>query len=86
MPIRLPECVGKPYRPSNGTEGDMFMERFCFNCVHDGYTEETPEAGCELIIRSMAYKTSDPDYPKEWVFDENGVPKCTRFERREPCS
>ena len=80
MPIRILECAGKLYRPSNGTEGDMFQALWCERCVHDGYTDETPELGCELIRRSMAYFTTDPEYPREWIFDPEGVPMCIRFE------
>ena len=72
MPIRLPNSAGKPYRPSNGTEGDVFMEMFCYRCKH--YDD------CEIIVKTMAFEKDDPEYPKEWKFDAEGCPTCTAFE------
>jgi hypothetical protein len=28
---------------------------------------------------SMAFEIDDPEYPEEWVYDEDGRPKCTAF-------
>ena len=71
MPILMPECAGKPYQPSNGTEGMMFMERWCDLCTKDN---EAEEIFCDILTQSFKGKV------KEWVFDEQGVPKCTAFE------
>lgn len=65
--------MSKPYRPSNGTEGDFFMAEFCFRCGRD--TEEKP---CKLLGNSLAYEIGDPEYPKEWITDEEGS-RCTAF-------
>ncbi len=73
MPIKLPECAGKPYRPSNGTEGEIFQEMFCYRCVHD------EGDGCEIVLLSWLYKIDEPKYPKEWVFDKEGCPTCIKF-------
>jgi len=65
-----------PYRPSNGTEGAMFMDQFCLRCAVDTDT-------CEIIFRSECNYTEDPDYPPEWVSDDDvGLvnPRCTAFE------
>lgn len=53
----------RKFRPSNGLEGDMFMERNCDRCAKDD-----PEKGieCPLIAASMAYEIDDPRYPVEW--------------------
>jgi len=61
----------QPYRPSNGSEGDAFMARWCFKCIK--------ESGCSILMGAMAGKS-----PKQWVQDESG-PKCTSFQdhRRE---
>ena len=76
MPIRLPKSAGKPYRPSNGTEGEMFMAEFCDRC-------SKCDVGCQIIVASMAFEKDDPEYPKEWVFDSEGCPTCTAFEESE---
>lgn len=69
----------KPYRPSNGTEGEMFMGRFCERCVKDNPDEDQ---GCEILMMTMALDTDDEGYPSEWVQDHNG-PRCTAFEQRQ---
>lgn len=82
MPYQILELTGKPYRPSNGTEGDMFKERFCAQCKHDD--EDNPGLGCEEIaMYTFILNLDDRDYPPEWVHDEEGRPTCTKFERRD---
>ena len=52
---------GRPYRPSNGCEGDWFMNKWCARC-----TKQDPgHIGCQIIAGSMAYSLKDPEYPKE---------------------
>jgi len=63
------------YRPSNGTEGEGFMARFCANCRRD-QDEDEP---CTIATWAMAVDADDPDYPTEWIVDESG-PRCTAFD------
>ena len=69
------------YRPSNGTEGEIFMAAWCERCKRD---EGFPESGCQIIADSMAFAVKDPRYPKEWMYDEGDVfgttARCTAFE------
>lgn len=65
--------MSKPYRPSNGSEGEGFMEAFCFRCARDG--EDSP---CFILGRALGHNIGDPDYPPEWVQDEQGS-RCTAF-------
>lgn len=68
----------RPYQPCNGTEGEIFMSRFCFACDKDK-REDRP---CRILGRSMAFNVGDPEYPKEWVMDAEGWPgnpRCTAF-------
>lgn len=76
---------GKPYRPSNGTEGMIFIEGWCGKCWHDRQMRANPEGceGCEILARSFAYSIDDPEYPKEWRYDEIGLPMCAAFRREE---
>ncbi len=71
----------KPYRPSNGSEGEWFMGRYCENCHFDQKYQRTQDGkhGCKIIVYSFAYDIGHPKYPKEWVEDENG-PRCTKYE------
>ena len=53
----------KPYRPSNGTEGVMFMAEQCETCARDS------EDGCPIHLASVANLPTEPEYPAEWVVD-----------------
>jgi hypothetical protein len=69
----------RPYRPSNGTEGDLFHSWFCFRCQHD--SEDNP---CDILTRTFALPLGDPEYPAEWIEDDvswpqNSNPRCTAF-------
>lgn len=73
------------YRPSNGTEGTGFMERFCNRCTKDAaYREsEDSEDGCKILLATLIYDEADENYPPEWIADDNvGLvnPRCTAFE------
>lgn len=74
-------CAGKPYRPSNGTEGEIFQETWCAGCEADrGFREDHERFdGCPIIANTMALAIDDPDYPKEWVYRSDGQPMCSAF-------
>ena len=63
--------AGKKYRPSNGTEGDLFMSSFCHNCAND------INEYCSIIDYSMAFDIEDDEYPKELIISTDGQPRCT---------
>jgi len=66
----------KPYRPSNGSDGELFMLEFCYRC--ERYDEDT---GCPILFASMAYDLGDAEYPKEWVKEDDGSEaRCTAFQ------
>lgn len=65
------------YQPSNGTEGMSFYCDWCETCVNEGDVEDGE--GCEILGRTMVYKVEDSEYPKEWCYDEQGVPCCTAY-------
>jgi hypothetical protein len=73
--------IGKPYQPSNGTEGMMFMERWCDNCKHQG--SEDAEDWCMIMLRTMAHNPKDAEYPVEWRIGSDHQPECTAFEEEE---
>lgn len=64
------------YRPSNGTEGLWFMERWCDHC-----TKDTKSKPCRILGRTMAFEVTDRSYPRAWIEDEDG-PRCTAFSDR----
>jgi len=70
--------VSVPYRPSNGVEGEMFMERFCFRCAKDAAFQNGIGDSCPIAAATMIYDEDDPKYPPEWI-EEDGYPRCTAF-------
>lgn len=72
MPICYPGNAGQPYRPSNGSEGDIFQETFCYRCHNSPI--------CPIPNMTRAVDVDHKDYPKEWKFDSDGKPTCTAFE------
>ena len=68
---------GEKYCPSNGTEGEYFMEKFCYHCIHDNGDKVI----CPILMASMSYYPSDPKFPKEWIYDGLGNPTCTNHKR-----
>jgi hypothetical protein len=63
--------AGKPWRPSNGFEGDLFTSAFCSRCKHG--------VACDIFLLSLGCGLSDPDYPSELVISDRGQPTCTAF-------
>jgi hypothetical protein len=64
--------TGEKFRPSNGTEGDLFMFAHCWQCAH--------ENNCEIIGKTMLYAVEDEEYPAQWQYGDDGQPTCTEFE------
>lgn len=70
----------RPYRPSNGTEGEIFMEQFCHRCAKYPDDPNDPNQ-CDILARSFFHQVGEPEYPKEWIEDGNlENPRCTAFE------
>ena len=74
---------GEVYRPANGTEGMIFMAHFCERCSEDNFNDDEDTGGCEIMARSMAFGEKDPNYPKEWTYDKDGLPICAAFSERK---
>lgn len=84
----LIEDAGKPYRPSNGTEGDLFDDSYCDNCKRESEyrskpLEGIPGQGCRILAAVLWNGVESPTYPKEWIYGEDGQPTCTAFEQKE---
>lgn len=65
----------KPYRPSNGFEGEIFYHNWCAKCTMD---DPPNHKMCPIYGASLIYKTTDSEYPPQWVETEDG-PECTAF-------
>jgi hypothetical protein len=66
----------KPYRPSNGTEGECFIASWCGTCGLSAAPEDL--IGCSITGRTMLHDVDDADYPAEWIFAD-GKPRCTAW-------
>lgn len=70
----------RPFRPSNGTAGMEFEQRWCERCRW--------EDGCSILPLTLVLEVGDPGYPPEWVCGEKWPrkgapqPQCTAFEPR----
>lgn len=71
--------MDKKYRPSNGTEGDFFMNKFCYQCINDNPDHNAKSPRCNIMTLSMCLDVDDKDYPKEWIYDSEDKPICTSF-------
>jgi hypothetical protein len=62
------------YRPSNGTEGLIFMRNFCFRCKK--------EKECKILPATLFLEADDEGYPKEWTWVpvDMSTPSCSEFE------
>lgn len=74
MPYRFPQLAGKPFMPSNGTDGMIFCSEFCDNCIH-----QHPDADNERQCTDILLKSLIGEQPKEWIYDKLGQPTCTAF-------
>ena len=70
----------KKYRPSNGTEGMWFEDKFCDNCINQNPNPDL-KPFCEILCNALCYDLSDKEYPSEWTYDVNGKPTCTSFKK-----
>lgn len=76
----------EPYRPSNGTEGEIFMSNWCERCKKDAAHRRDPDAGkgCRIIVYMMGFHIGDKEYPRQIVQTagvpwEERNPRCTAF-------
>lgn len=70
-----PPANGKPFRPSNGTEGCIFESRYCEHCSRDAAFRHDMENndGCEILAAAHA-----GEQPPQWVW-RDGMGHCTNF-------
>lgn len=70
--------MNRKYRPSNGSEGDWFTDKFCMNCIHCD-PDPCGKKQCKILLATMCYYVTDKEYPSEWTYDENEKPVCTAW-------
>jgi hypothetical protein len=72
------KLTGKKYCPSNGSEGDWFEDKFCMNCIHTN-PDPHKKPQCDIWCSALCFRVDEPDFPKEWIYDENDEPVCTSW-------
>lgn len=74
----------KAYEPSNGTEGAIFMIEFCYQCKNELFIHTNNESHhkCDILTRSLMWSKNEPDYPTEWII-QNNQPTCTAFVKHQ---
>jgi hypothetical protein len=82
LALRIKESGDTKYRPSNGTEGERFMELYCYQCAKWPDDPDAPSQ-CQISFDSYFYDIEHEKYPKEWRYKE-GQPTCTAFVDRNP--
>jgi len=71
---------GQQYTPSNGTEGEVFLDEWCRNCARDkSMREGAPLEDCDDNERCDIIAASYRGEAKEWVYGSDGQPKCTAY-------
>jgi len=85
-PYQIKSMAGKPYRPSNGTEGADFEYQWCRRCVHDADFQRTGPGGdgCPIFFLVLLHDIGEPEYPCHWTHNAEGEPVCTAFEEVKP--
>jgi hypothetical protein len=80
------DIVGTKYRPSNGSEGELFVSSWCGTCARDhGMLKGLPleecddNQVCDIIARTYAYDINDPRYPDDWQYGADGQPRCHAY-------
>lgn len=72
--------MDRKYRPSNGDEGMWFTGTYCMNCIHCDPNPNGPKQ-CEILGKTLWLSVNDPEYPAEWIYDEQGKPICTAWKK-----
>lgn len=68
--------MSRSYEPSNGTEGMYFTDEFCMQCIHCD-PDPDGEKQCDILLNTLCFSIGDPEYPEEWIYDEDDKPTCT---------
>lgn len=68
------EWAGKPYLPSNGTEGMYFTSEFCDCCIRQHPDPDNKRQCNDILLEALI-----GNQPPEWKYDAMGSPTCTAF-------
>lgn len=63
--------MSEKYFPSNGTDGAIFMDNYCYECYK--------EKNCSILFNALVNNKE----PKQWIYGDDGYPTCTSFKSIE---
>jgi len=69
------------FRPSNGTDGEIFMCDFCYHCINEKWIHDQKEGDkkCEILSKMILLDTDNKNYPEELTYDTEDYPICTAY-------
>jgi hypothetical protein len=70
--VSFPELAGKPYRPANTTEGEIFENFFCNRCIRNVHN-------CKIQLAGLFFSKNEREFPQQWTHTVAGQPTCTDF-------
>ena len=73
--------MAKAYRPSNGTEGAIFMAAWCEKCARMDFSDE--DSLCPIMGAALAFGIGDEEYPDAWQYSDDGTPICSEFQAEQ---
>ena len=72
------------YRPSNGSEGIWFEDKFCQKCAKETWNAETDKGiKCPILDGMLLYGIDEKEYPSELIYEDKN-PTCTAFKLPKP--
>lgn len=63
-----------PFKPADGAEALKFEAVFCENCAKNNRARI-----CPILVASSINDVTDPAYPEQWRFGDQG-PECTAYQ------
>ncbi len=75
-----PSYAGTPFQPCNGTGMMVFTDVFCDRCLNM-HPDPEKKPKCEILMYTMIRSPGDKEYPTEWIYDREGWPVCTAWQK-----
>ena len=69
--------MNKPYLPSNGTEGMMFEEQWCEQCIRHSI-DPNAKTQCIHLLRALCGENNG-----KWFFNGSGAGECVAFRSKK---
>lgn len=73
----------RKFRPSNGTDEMVFIDTYCYQCIHEKWIhgQNDNDKKCDILSNMYLLEIDDKDYPMELTYNKEGFPTCTEFKK-----